>query len=417
MPSHLNVLTKEDKGALIDALNNQNMEEASGIILDAYKLFIGEIDKTVIRAKRLNKQPEVNLGQFARELNDVYNSIEPEAQPYFSSVMKTVINVKDAHRKVCIDAVKGILETFGDLKKQEIHADTPLSSLLQVKESAEKICGVDCNDDTTVGELYNKRREMIRNTREGAFAKAVGSVMDKLSSHPSDQDYKDFVRQMINLQALGTIQTSITDKVKEQQEKALSQGIPEGYADAIQKEVVSSNQYALTQLANAAKEKLLGKGSSPKDELVKSINTNLASMTMSVDLAERGFTAAQLDSIDSIQRKVERTKGKRGNIGALTDTIDYIFEEIKSIFTHLFGSESSKIVDGVKADFRKEMRHHVMHNLGQNLEKDFEVLGKMCEKLKNAVEFGAIKQESTKHRDKHTKLPEKINVSEITHRA
>ena len=62
-------------------------------------------------------------------------------------------------------------------------------------------------------------------------------------------------------------------------------------------------------------------------------------MTMSMDLASHGFTEKQLKSIDNMQRKVARTKDKRGNAATVFDLIDYIFQELKSIFTQIFGSE------------------------------------------------------------------------------
>ena len=92
--------------------------------------------------------------------------------------------------------------------------------------------------------------------------------------------------------------------------------------------------------------------------------------------------------------------------------IDYLFQELKSVFTQIFGSESAKIVDGVKEDFRKEMRKNIRHNIGENIEKDFKYLGSVCERVKNAVEYQAQKPESTAFRDKHSgtekveKMPE-----------
>ena len=396
MPKPVRESIIKDKESLVQALNDGDFMVAAEKISLSYRRFMTQIDLAVLDGK------EIDLRQFSQELREVFEEIDTKAQPFFLSAMKSVINIKDAHRQGCVAAVQSILSTFGELKKHEIHESTTLGKLPEIKGIAAKLYSMEVTDDTTVGELYQKRGEMIKNARGTVLEKVVGSIKDKFSSHPTDQDYKEFVRYMINLKALEGIKSSITEKVGEQQRVALEKGIPVGYDKAIHAEVVDSNQYALTKAAKGLGEKVFGKGADPKQELVHSLNADLASMTMSMDLAAHGFTEKQLKSIDNMQSKVERTKGKRGNAATIYDMIDYLFQELKSVFTQIFGSESAKIVDGVKEDFRKEMRKNIRHNIGENIEKDFKYLGSVCERVKNAVEYQAQKPESTAFRDKHS---------------
>ncbi len=401
MPKSVRESIIKDKESLVRALNDGDFMVAAEKISRSYRRFMTQIDLAVLDER------EIDLRQFSQELREVFEEIDTKAKPFFLSAMKSVINIKDAHRQGCVAAVQSILSTFGELKKHEIHESTTLGKLPEIRDIAAQLYSTEITDDTTIGELYQKRTEMIKNARGTVLEKVVGVVKDKFSHHPTDHDYKEFVRYMINLKALEGIKSSITEKVGEQQRVALENGIPVGYDKAIHSEVVDSNQYALTKAAKAVGGKVFGESVDPRQDLVQSLNTDLASMTMSMDLAAHGFTEKQLESIDKMQNKVARTKEKRGNAATIYDMIDYIFQELKSVFTHIFGNESAKIVDGVKEDFRKEMRKNIRHNIGENLEKDFKYLGSVCERVKNAVEYQVQKPESTAFRDKHSG-PEKV---------
>ena len=234
----------------------------------SYRRFMTQIDLAVLDEK------EIDLRQFSQELHEVYDELKPQARPYFLSAMKGVINIKDAHRQGCIEAVKSILSTFGELKSHEIHASTTLSEIPELRSIAGELYDMKCTDETTVDELYQRRGEMIRNARGTVLEKVVGSLRDKFTSHPTEHDYKEFVRHMINLKALDGIKSSITDKVAEQQQRALAGGIPAGYDSAIHHEVIESNQYALTKAVKSMGTKVFGKGVDPKEQLVKSLNAD-----------------------------------------------------------------------------------------------------------------------------------------------
>lgn len=144
-----------NKEELIEAIRAGNTTQAKDILLDAYLLFINQIDQSAFRGQ------EADLAGFSTDLERIFQGLndDPKAQ----QCLCRAINKQDAHRKGAIRAFRGILDEIQTVKNMNVTRETTLEELNLDPEKVNRLTpGHSFTKDTTLQELYKHREDLLK---------------------------------------------------------------------------------------------------------------------------------------------------------------------------------------------------------------------------------------------------------------
>jgi hypothetical protein len=325
----------------------------------------------------------VDPGIIIDDLAGVYNSLVQQKAVdkigIFGNALKSGFLVRSDAKKIVASVLKTVFEsTPKSLEGINISARLQVNNLDQDVQGAIKklLPVVKLEGEITLEELAQQFKDNHKGVLEKLFSWGAGKEV-------SDEEIKNFTTRLMHITTSLKMKSNVINTLSDMNQAAISESATAAQTleSDVAKKIRQTNQYAVTNFVEGVASVLVGSSKTSTEVLVENGNKCISAFIISMDLQKTPISEKDIKSIEYYSKKASEMKDRKGTQQIIYDVLEAAFDVVASMLTGMFGSETSKIIDEVKSEYRQQIRSEIITNIKASFNDSLQSLAATAQKL------------------------------------